>query len=159
MSERESKICGYCGGEITPRHNLVICSGCNKAYHMHCWDKSGRCQTDGCEGKPVYHPAPEPEAQAPRQASSMAKDVPNYLAWAILATIFCCQPLGIVAIVFAAQASSSLAAGNYEAALKTSTMARNWCLAATVVGVVWIVLVSIAAFVLAFITEGIVMSI
>lgn len=58
-------------------------------------------------------------------------DIENHLAWAILATIFCCQPLGIVAIVYAAQANAHLAAGKYEEALQASTSARNWCLAAT----------------------------
>ena len=35
--------------------------------------------------------------------------VPNYLVQAILTTIFCCLPFGIVAIVFAAQVNGKLA--------------------------------------------------
>ena len=37
--------------------------------------------------------------------------VPNHLVWAILSTLFCCLPLGIVSIVFAAQVNGKLAAG------------------------------------------------
>ena len=52
--------------------------------------------------------------QAP--PSPPPSNIPNYLVQAILVTIFCCLPFGIVAIVFAAQVNSALAAGNYEAA-------------------------------------------
>jgi hypothetical protein len=143
MTERESKICSACGEEITPRDNLVICNGCDKPYHMHCWSKAGRCQTYGCEGKPVYHPAAETVQQPPQQSPSIAGDVPNYLVWAILATIFCCIPFGIVAIVYSSQVSGHLAAGNYEAALKASSSAKKWCLAATITGAVLILIYSL----------------
>lgn len=145
MSEHELKICSGCGEKITPGHNLVICNGCGKPYHMHCWEQTGRCQTYGCEGKPVYHPAAEAGHQAPRQAPSAVRDVPNHLVWAILATLCCCPPFGIVAIVYASQVSSHLAAGNYEAALQSSSTARKWCLAATICGVV-----AVLAYVLIF---------
>jgi hypothetical protein len=118
----------------------VICNGCGKPYHMHCREQTGRCHAYGCEGKPVYPPAAEAGQQAPRQTPSFAGHVPNYLVWAILATIFCCQPFGIVAIVYAAQTNGYLAAGNYEAALRASSTARNWCLAATICGLVIIAL-------------------
>ena len=38
---------------------------------------------------------------------------PNYLVWAILSTLFCCLPLGIVSIVFSSQVNSKLTAGDY----------------------------------------------
>jgi hypothetical protein len=53
--------------------------------------------------------------------------VPNYLVQAILCTLFCCLPFGIVAIVFAAQVNGYLASGNYHAALSSSENARTWC--------------------------------
>ncbi len=52
---------------------------------------------------------------------------PNYLVWAILSTIFCCWPLGIPAIVFAAQVNSKFQAGNYAEALQASQKAKLWC--------------------------------
>jgi hypothetical protein len=53
--------------------------------------------------------------------------VPNYLVQAILCTIFCCLPFGVVAIVFAAQVNGKLAAGDYAGAVQTSKQAKMWC--------------------------------
>jgi hypothetical protein len=55
------------------------------------------------------------------------RNVPNYLVQAILVTIFCCLPFGIVAIVFAAQVNGKLAAGDYAGAVQTSNQAKMWC--------------------------------
>lgn len=146
MANGETRICTVCGQGISPQ-DLVICSGCGKPYHAHCWAQSGRCRTDGCEGTPVYQPVGEVAAPPPyqQQAAPAAQGtVPNHLVWAILATVFCCLPFGIAAIVFSSQVSSHLAAGNYEAAMQSSNKARNWCLAATITGAV-VVLISILA--------------
>lgn len=51
---------------------------------------------------------------------------PNYLVFAILVTIFCCQILGIVSIVFAAQVNSKWNAGDFEGALNASKNAKLW---------------------------------
>lgn len=55
-----------------------------------------------------------------------SENVPNYLPQAILSTIFCCLPFGIVAIVYAAQVNSKLAAGDYEGAQSASKSAKLW---------------------------------
>ncbi len=52
--------------------------------------------------------------------------VPNYLVESILATVFCCMPAGIVAIVYAAQVNSHLANGNIAAARESSAKAAKW---------------------------------
>ena len=41
-------------------------------------------------------------------------NVPSYLVPAIFTTVLCCMPFGIVAIVYAAQVGSKLAAGDFE---------------------------------------------
>ncbi len=51
---------------------------------------------------------------------------PNYLVFAILTTIFCCQILGIVSIVFAAQVNSKWNAGDYRGAMDASKNAKLW---------------------------------
>ena len=63
-------------------------------------------------------------------------NVPNYLVQSILVTIFCCAPLplGIVAIVFAAQVNGKLAAGDYAGAVSASKQAKMWCWIAFGVG-------------------------
>ncbi len=79
---------------------------------------------------------------AVRQPSGagMYGDVPNYLVYAILCTVFCCLPLGIVAIVFAAQVNGKLAAGDYQGAVSYSDSARTWCWVAFWLGVIPIVI-------------------
>ena len=52
--------------------------------------------------------------------------VPNYLIQAILVTIFCCLPFGIVAIVYAAQVNGKLASGDYDGARTASQAAKKW---------------------------------
>lgn len=50
----------------------------------------------------------------------------NYLVWSILATLFCCVPTGIAAIVFAAQVDSKWTAGDYAGAQNASEKAKLW---------------------------------
>ena len=66
-------------------------------------------------------------------------DVPNYLVQAILTTIFCCLPLGIVSIVYAAQVNGKVAAGDRAGALESSRNARMWAWIAFGSGLVLIV--------------------
>ncbi len=54
-------------------------------------------------------------------------DVPTYLPHAILATLFCCLPFGIAAIVYAAKVGTMQAVGNFEEATRASDQARMWC--------------------------------
>ena len=49
--------------------------------------------------------------------------VPNYLIPAIL-SLFCCWPLAIVAIIFAAQVNGKVAAGDMAGALDSSKKAK-----------------------------------
>jgi len=71
--------------------------------------------------------------------------VPNHLVWAILTTLFCCLPLGIVSIVFAAQVDGRRAAGDLQGAWKASEQAKLWALlsaaALPLLLIVWIVFV------------------
>ena len=60
---------------------------------------------------------------------STGPDVPNYLVPAILTTVFCCLPFGIVAIVYAAQVNSKLAAGDRAGAMAASKSAKTWTFA------------------------------
>ena len=53
--------------------------------------------------------------------------ISNYLAQAILATLFCCLPFGIPAIVYAAQVNSRYSMGDYAGAIEKSKKAKFWC--------------------------------
>src|SRR5881397_3328153 len=51
--------------------------------------------------------------------------VPNYLVQAILVTLFCCIPFGIVSIVYAAQVNDKLMRWDYAGAVDSSQKAKT----------------------------------
>lgn len=59
----------------------------------------------------------------------------NNMVWAILTTIFCCQPLGIVAIILAAQVSSKYYESGYDTAKKYSDWTAILCIANIVLAI------------------------
>ena len=52
--------------------------------------------------------------------------IPNYLVQAILVTVLCCLPAGIVSIVYAAQVNGKVAAGDIAGAREASQKAKLW---------------------------------
>ena len=60
----------------------------------------------------------------------------NYIVEAILVSIFCCQPFGIVAIVLAANINSEYRLGNYERAAKLSRQAGIWVTVSLITGLI-----------------------
>jgi hypothetical protein len=87
-------------------------------------------------GTPASPPPPQtpqaPIAQAYTQPPPVGQPfiggppIPNYLVQAILVTIFCCLPLGIVSIIYAAQVNSKLAVGDVTGAKASSQSAKLW---------------------------------
>jgi hypothetical protein len=72
--------------------------------------------------------------------SDSAPTVPNYLVWAILATVLCCLPIGVPAIIFSAQVNGKLASGDHQGAQKASRTAMILCIVAAAVGFIgWLV--------------------
>jgi hypothetical protein len=61
------------------------------------------------------------------QAYAPAAPIPNYLVQSLLVTFCCCMPFGIVALIFAAQVNSKLAAGDVAGAQSASKNARMFC--------------------------------
>jgi len=59
----------------------------------------------------------------------------SHLVFAILTTLFCCLPLGIVSIVKASQVSGLWAQGNYAGAVAASNSARTWAMWSAIVGI------------------------
>ncbi len=57
---------------------------------------------------------------------ALPRNIPNYLAQSILVTLFCCLPLGIPAIVFAAQVNGKVQAGDIQGAIEASGKAQMW---------------------------------
>ncbi|MDO4703461.1 CD225/dispanin family protein [Tannerella sp.] len=66
----------------------------------------------------------------------------NYLVWAILSTVLCCMPLGIVSIINSTKVSSAYALGDYVGADNASKNAKKWAMwSAIAAGVVWLLYV------------------
>jgi hypothetical protein len=85
-----------------------------------------------------------PYGQAPAYGSAygqpMGPPPQNYLVWSILSTIFCCLPLGIASIVFAAQVNSKWSAGDVAGAIESSEKAKKFAMWSAVAGVIIVVL-------------------
>jgi hypothetical protein len=64
--------------------------------------------------------------------------VPNYLIPAII-SLFCCLPLGVVGVIFAAQVNGKVAAGDTAGALDASKKAKLFSFIAIGVGLVGII--------------------
>jgi len=74
--------------------------------------------------------------------------VSNNLVWAILATVFCCLPLGIVSIINAAKVNGLLAAGDVAGARDASEKAKKWAIYAAAAGVIVTILYIVLVMVL-----------
>ena len=66
--------------------------------------------------------------QLPPPVGGSREYIPNHLVWAIVTTLFCCLPLGIVSIVYAAQVDGKRAAGDIEGAREASRKAGMWAM-------------------------------
>jgi|SRR5690606_32517492 len=66
----------------------------------------------------------------------------NYLVWAILCTVLCCLPLGIVSIIKSTEVNKLWALGDYAGAQKASADAKKYAtwgaIAAVVVWVIYL---------------------
>lgn len=73
----------------------------------------------------------------------------NYLVWAILSTVLCCLPAGIVSIVKSSQVNSKWNAGDAAGAQEASRQARMWAIvsasASTVVILVYVLVLVVGA--------------
>lgn len=63
----------------------------------------------------------------PQPIPAGGANVPTRLVPAILVTLFCCLPFGIVSIVYAAQVSGKVASGDITGAWECSRKAKMWC--------------------------------
>ena len=66
----------------------------------------------------------QPQNQMPTTPPAVKPD--NYLVWAILSTLFCCMPFGVISIIYAAQVDNFWAMGQYAIAESTAQKAKKW---------------------------------
>lgn len=64
----------------------------------------------------------------------------NYLVLAIICTVCCCLPAGIVSIVYAAKVNEAYARGDYDVAEKASKNAKTWGIAGIALGAIGVII-------------------
>ncbi len=97
--------------------------------------KCGRDLFDSSEQPRPAHETREARPYTPNYRTEERPYVPNHLVWAILATIFCCLPTGVVSIVYAAQVNGLVAAGDFARARQASENAKTWAWVSLVLGI------------------------
>lgn len=74
----------------------------------------------------------------------------NYLVWAILATVLCCVPLGIVSIVKSTKVDSLWNAGQHNEAYQAANDAKKWAIIAAASGLIFAVIYFIFCMIVGF---------
>ena len=126
-------FCNTCGKQV--QEGARYCDGCGKPIASHA-------------SPPAGGQAPPPYGGHPGGQAHHAAAVPNYLAQAILVTLFCCLPFGVVSIVYAAQVNGKLAVGDIAGARSASESAKTWAWVSFGVGLIaapFLVLLSLAS--------------
>lgn len=105
------------------------------------WTKAGSV----VELQSILIPVPPingiPSRPSYQQVSQNIPPMPEAgLGWAIAATLLCCMPFGIVAIIYATKVSSLYHQGRYEEAENASQKAKTWTWVSAISGIVFLVL-------------------
>lgn len=112
-----TRFCSHCGSQVD--------------------DSTKFCTNCGAPIPPLSsEPKPQPELQPVVNSQPTGPKPTSYLALAILVTIFCCLPFGIVSIVKAAKVDSLWNSGKYLESQDASRKARNWAIAAIISAIV-----------------------
>jgi TRAP-type mannitol/chloroaromatic compound transport system permease small subunit len=87
---------------------------------------------------PGSYPPPPPPAGGgyPPPGGAPAPQPSNHLAIAILVTLFCCLPFGIMSIIKSTQVSGLWTSGQYAEAQASADSAKKWAIWGVVAGVV-----------------------
>ena len=89
-------------------------------------------------GQPVEaQPAPAQQPQINYQQPPTTEPCPpTNLVWAIITTVLCCIPSGIVAIFYALKVSNKYREGDIEGAKRASETGAWWCIASIILGII-----------------------
>jgi hypothetical protein len=79
---------------------------------------------------------PSPSWAPPPPPNTPPANIPNYLVPAIITTLCCCLPAGVVSIIYATQVNSKIAAGDIQGAMDASAKAKMWFIVAIVLGLI-----------------------
>lgn len=85
--------------------------------------------------QPYQQPAQGTGTSQPEEAPEPCP--PTNLVWAIISTILCCLPTGIVAIIYATKVSSRYQMGDIEGAKRASETGAWWCIVTIILGILF----------------------
>jgi len=81
-----------------------------------------------------YTPQPQPSVEPLEKPN-------NYLVWSVLATLLCCLPTGLVAIIQSNRVNTCWQAKDYAGAQKASGSAKTWCWVSVAIGIILIIII------------------
>ena len=88
------------------------------------------------------------DANKPKLQYNSEIPPPNYMVWAILSTVFCCIPMGIISIIKASEVNSKWEAGDKIGAKTASEKAKKWALISVVSHVIFALVILFIYFVI-----------
>ena len=97
--------------------------------------------SDAVMGQPYQPYQPQQQPQQPQPQYGVQEPVtepcpPTNLVWAIISTVLCCIPAGIVAIVYELKVTNKYREGDIEGAKRASETGAWWCIAAIILGII-----------------------
>lgn len=127
------KVCNQCHA-INP-DEAQFCSKCGAPLET----KQQSNQQYGYNPQQQYQPQSQYQQSYQPQQPNMPKP-DNNMVWAILTTLLCCLPLGIVSIVNASKVNSLYYNGNYNGAVDAANNAKNFAIYSAICGIVGFVI-------------------
>lgn len=109
-----------------------FCTQCGQAVPDNC-SFCTNCGAPLANAQPQYQFNFNPQ---PAQPQPMGPKPKNYLVWSILATIFCCIPLGVWCIVCSSKVNKEWDRGNYIGAKEASSKAKTWIIVTIILGLI-----------------------
>ena len=123
----------------------MFCKKCGQQID----DGANFCEYCGADQRPAPEAEPEASVWQPSQPEPNSQPLYNtlpeaggvkgtaYIVWSILVTLFCCLPLGIPAIVFAAKIDNCNAQGDFAGAAENARKSKNFMIWGAVLSVVF----------------------
>lgn len=100
--------------------------------------------------QPGWQQPPQPGWPAQQPGAWPGQQEPdNYLVWAILCTVLCCLPFGIISLVYSNKVSGLWAQGRAAEAQEASSNAKKWAIIGAIAGGVTYAIIAILYIVIA----------
>ena len=93
-------------------------------------------QTNALEQQPVSAQPINTQPVNTQQDEATEPCPPTNLVWAIITTLLCCLPAGIVAIIYALKVTNKYREGDIEGAKRASETGAWWCIASIILGII-----------------------